>query len=115
LCRHGTARHPGGVFHLGNRRDSRDRFLRERPDGIRHRADQPAVDVDGAAAHALRHTGLGERPPFELRQDQIASGTLNVAEDAEDVDLELFELGALKDRAADADHARTDFVDGHQG
>ena len=45
----------GGRFdHLGDRRDAGDRFLRERADRIRDRADQPAVDVDRAAAHARR-------------------------------------------------------------
>ena len=44
------------VLHLGNRRDAGDRFLRERADRVGNRADEAAVDVDRAAAHALRDT-----------------------------------------------------------
>ena len=81
-------------------------FLRERADRVRDRADQPAVDVDRAAAHAGDDAGFGERPAFEPREDQVALRALDVAQHAEDVDLEVLQLGALEDRAADADHAR---------
>ena len=51
---------------------------------------------------------------FEPRQDQVALRALDVAQHAEDVDLELLELGPLEDGPADADHAWPDFVDRHQ-
>ena len=54
------------------------------------------------------------RPAFEPREDQIALRPLDVPQHAEDVDLEVLELGALEDGAADADHARLDLVDRHQ-
>ena len=49
-------------------------FLRERPDRVRHRADQPAVDVDGAAAHAGGDTGLrrAARPRAAPGSDRAA-------------------------------------------
>ena len=50
--RRGGRRCGGRVDHLRDRRDAGDRFLRERADGVGHRADQAAVDVDRAAAHA---------------------------------------------------------------
>ena len=53
---------PGrGVHHLANRRDAGDRLGRERAEGVRHGADQTAVDVDRAAAHAGDDARLGER------------------------------------------------------
>ena len=83
-------------------------------DRIRDRADQPAVDVDGAAAHSLRDAGLGQARAFEPRQNQIALRSLDVAQHAENVDLEVLQVGAGEDRAADPLHARADLVDGHQ-
>ena len=77
-------------------------------------ADQAPVDVDRAAAHAGDDAGLGQRPAFEPRQDQIALRRLDVLQHAEDVDLEVLHLGALEDRAARADHPRLDFLDRHQ-
>ena len=54
------------------------------------------------------------RPAFEAREDQVALRPLDVAQDAEDVDLEVLELGAFEHGAADADHARLDLFDRHQ-
>ena len=110
-CRRGAGQRRG-VDHLVDRRDAGDRLLGELPERVRHGADQPAVDVDRAAAHAGDDAGVGERPAFEPRQDQVAARADDVAQHAEDVDLELVEAVALEDRAADADHARAELVDG---
>ena len=79
---------------------------------VRHGADQPAVDVDRAAAHAGDDAGVGERPAFEPREDQVAPRADDVAQHADDVDLELVEPVALEDGPADADHARPELVHG---
>ena len=57
----------GGFHHLANRRDAGDGFRRKRPEGIRHGADEAAVHVDRAAAHAGDDAGLGQRAAAELR------------------------------------------------
>jgi hypothetical protein len=103
-----------GLNHFRDRGDAGDRFLRERADGVGHRADEAAVDVDGAAAHAGDHARFGQRASFEPREDQVALRRLHVLEHAKDVDLEVLHLGALEDRAAGADHSRLDLVDRHQ-
>ena len=107
------ARHRGRVLHLLDRRDAGDRLLRERADRVGDGANQPAIDVDRAAAHALGDAGLGERPAFEPRQDQVAPGPLHVLEDAQDVDFEFLKLGPLEDRAPDPGHPGADLADGH--
>ena len=82
------------------------------PERIRHGADQAAVDIDRAAAHAGDDAGVGERAALEPREDQIAARADDVAQDAKDVDLELVEPIALEYRPADADHARLQLVYG---
>ena len=56
-----------------DRRDAGDGFLRERADRIRDGADQPAVDVDRAAAHAGDDAGLGQRAALEPGEDEVAA------------------------------------------
>ena len=38
---------------------------------VRHGTDEPAVDVDGATAHAGNDAGLGQRTAFEPGEDEI--------------------------------------------
>jgi len=71
--------------------------------------------VDGTSAHSLRDAGLGQARAFELRQNQIALWSLDVAKHAENVDFEVLQIGAGEDRAADPLHSWADLVDGHQG
>ena len=87
-------------------------FLGELAQRVRHGADEPAVDVDRAAAHAGNDAGVGQRAAFEPGQNQIAARADAVAQHADDVDLELVEAIALEDGAADADHAGPDLIDG---
>ena len=77
-------------------------------------ADQPAVHVYRASAHAGNDAGVGERSTFELGENQTPPRTLNVAEHAEDVDLEFLKLSALKHRVAGAGHAGLHLVQRHQ-
>ncbi len=109
-----AARHLRRVLHLGDRRNPGNRFGREGPDRVRHRADQAAVDVDRAAAHARGHSGLRERSTLEAREDEVAVRTLDVPQDPENVDLELLKIRPLEDGAPDTDHARLDLADRHQ-
>ena len=77
-------------------------------------ADEAAVDVDRAAAHAGDDAGLGQRSALEPGQNQIAPRAHDVLDDAEDVGLEFLDLRAVEDGAADADHAGPDLGDRHQ-
>ena len=109
--RDGEAR---GVGHLGDRRDAGDRLLRKLAELIRNRADQLAVDVDGAAAHAGDDPRLRQGAALETRQDQVALGRDDALQRADDVDPELLDPVALEDRAPDADHAGFHVGHGHQ-
>ena len=64
-----------------------------------------ALDIDWR----LRKAGF-ERTAFETREDQVALGSDDIPHHAEHFDLEVFELAAGKDSAADPDHARPDLV-----
>ncbi len=94
----------GGGHHVADRGDSRDRLLAER-ERVGHRAHEPAVDEDGAAAHAGDDAGLGEGPALEAGEDEALAGADGVLEDPEDPHAELVDAGSLEDGAADAPHA----------
>ena len=83
------------------------------PELIGHGADQPAVDVDRAAAHPGDDAGLGQRAAFELGQDEVALRRHHALERADDPDGELLDGVAAEDGAPDADHARADFRHRH--
>ena len=80
--------------------DAGDRLL-----GIREAqgdgAQQFAVNVDGAAAHALHDAGVGERAAGEAGEDDGFRGA-DVLEHTEHLHLEIFDPGAGKDGAADS-------------
>lgn len=89
-----------------------DRLLREwKPE--RYRAEQFAVDINGAAAHALQHTGFGERAAAEARENDRLFWR-DIFQDSEDLDLELLDLTALENGAANAAEAWVDFFDGEE-
>ncbi len=104
---------PRRLNHLVDRRDAGDRLLARTRRGVGDGADQPAVDVDRAAAHAGDDAGVRQRPALEPRQHQVAAAAPYVLEHAEDLDLELFDRRALENRAADAGHAGLDFRHRH--
>src|SRR5690606_29709905 len=78
--------------------------------GVRVRAGEPAVEVDGAAAHAadvLRHV---QARVWRLDEDELLRRT-EIAEHADDLDVEPLRLGALEDGEAVALHPVLDLVD----
>ena len=97
------------AVHLAERRDAGDRLLAEGP-GVGDGAEQFAVDVDGAAAHAGDDAGLVEVQAGQPAKDHVAAGA-GVLEHAEDLGLEGLDLGPLHDGAAVALHAGADVVD----
>ena len=99
------------VDHLVERGDAGDRLLRELAERVRDGADDAAVDVHRAAAHAGDDAGVGERTALEPRENQVAPRTDDVAEHAEDVDLELVEPVALEDGAPRGHHAGPEVID----
>ena len=74
-----------------------------------HRAHQPAIDIDRAAAHARHDPGMFERPAREPRQDERFLGA-DVIQHAQDLDLEFVDLAARKDGPAGAAHAGLDVL-----
>ena len=86
--------------HLFNRLNSSYGFLRvgESESDSSH---EFAIDIDRASAHTLQDAGLGQRTSAQSGQnDGLIWG--GVLEDAEDLDIELFDAVALEDSAADA-------------
>ena len=81
------------AVHLAERRDAGDRLLAEGP-GVGDGAEQLAVDVDRAAAHAGDDAGLVQVQAGQPAQDQVAAGA-GVLQDAEHLGVERLDLGAL--------------------
>ena len=107
------AGHRDGVRHFRDGSDPGNGLFGKRTQRVRHGADEPPVDVHGAAAHAGDDTGVGQRPAFEARENQIAARADHVLEHAQDIDLELFDAGTLEYRPADRDHTGKDFIHVH--
>ena len=82
--------------------------------GQRDRADQFAIDVNRAAAHALHDAGMLERSAGKPPQDQrfLRAG---IFQNAEDLNLKILDFVAVENRLADAVHARPDIFEGHDG
>ncbi len=104
----------GGVDHVGDRGDAGDRLLREGAERVGHRADEPAVDVDGAAAHPLHDARVGQALPGQPGQDQVAPRPDRVGQRPEDLDLEFGPRVALEDADPGAVHPGLDLVHGHE-
>ena len=94
-----------GVDHLLDWRDAGDRLGRKCAKGIGDGADEPAVDVDGASAHALNDSCPREGTALETCQDQASLGTVDVVEDTDHVNSEFLTGRAFEDRHTDADHS----------
>ena len=89
--------------------DAGDRFFREwESEG--NSAEQFAVDIYGATAHTLHDAGLSKRTAAESGENDALLWT-EIIEHAEDFDLELFNLLAVKDGPADAVHAGADIFE----
>ena len=93
----------GGVEHVLNGADGADGIFGE-GEGHGNGADEFAVDVDGAAAHALHDAGVFEGSAGEAREDEGFLGA-GVIEDAEDIGLELLDFVADEDSASGGVHA----------
>ena len=92
--------------------DAGDGVLGER-EGHGDGADEFAVDVDGAAAHALHDAGMFQRSAGEAGEDEGFLGA-DIVEHAEDFDLELLDLVAVEDGAAGAAHAGSEVLEGKE-
>src|SRR5579884_2116670 len=84
--------------HLFDGLDARDRLLRKGK-AERDGAEQLAVDIDGAAAHALQDAGLSKRAAGQLRQDDDLFGA-DITEHAENFELEILNAASGKDGSA---------------
>ena len=80
----------GGAQHVFDGADAGDGILGE-GEGHGDGADEFAVDVDRAAAHALHDAGMFERSAGEAGEDEGFLGA-DVVEHAEDFDLEFLDF-----------------------
>src|SRR5882672_6140366 len=101
------------IDHVLNWHDARDRVFGELI-AERDRAEQFSVNIDGASAHPLKDSGVIE---FVAEQPRHYGVLLRIREPlqyAENLDFELFRLGAGKDRVPDRAHSGFDLVDGEK-
>ncbi len=99
--------------HLLDRGHAADRLLGEIADTEGECAHQFAVNVNRAAAHAGDHARVFGLLPAEAHQDDVALGAVDVAHDAQDLDVHRLRLHTLEYGVGDAFHARLDFAQGH--
>ena len=99
------------VEHRLDGRDARDGLRSECP-SVGVGSDHPAVDVDGASAHARDHFGDLEPGVRGLDEDQVLMRA-KVLDGAEHFDIEALGLGAAEDGEAVAFHAGFDLGDRH--
>jgi hypothetical protein len=93
--------------HLFNGRHPGNRLFGELSDAVGNRAQQLAVDVDRAAAHARDHSGELGFFTQQLHQHHIALGAVQVPENAQHHHAHGFRLGALENGITHALHPRT--------
>ena len=72
----------------------------EKVERQRHRAHQPAVDINRAAAHALHDAGFRQRTAGKPRQNNGLPGP-DIFQNAQDIHLEFLDFVALEDSFAD--------------
>ncbi|MCY1012295.1 hypothetical protein OV079_43525 [Nannocystis pusilla] len=97
--------------HVGDRGDAADRVLVEAV-AVGQRADQLAVDVDRAAAHAADDAGVDHPRVGGAEQDRVLTRQV-VADDVDDLDLEAVGAGAGEDGDRVTLHAGAHVLDGH--
>ena len=103
--------HVADFEHLLDGRDAGNGFLGELADAVGERAEQLAVDIDGAAAHAFDHAGVFGFGAVELGEDQVLAGAARAAQYAQDLNLHGLGGGALEDGPRRAGHAGADLAE----
>ena len=95
--------------HLLDRLNTGYRLLGKR-ESERHRAEQLAIDIDGAAAHALHDAGFRERTTAQASEDDALLWR-EILQYSEDLDLKIFDAIVLEDSAANAMHPCLDILE----
>ena len=111
----GLPRRARELHHVGDRRDAGDRLLGERAEAIGDRADQLAIDVDRAAAHARDDARVLHLVTVQPGDDHVLLGSDGVLQDAEDLDVELLESVPFEHGPGRALHPRTDLFERQEG
>jgi hypothetical protein len=93
-------------------RDARDRLFGKIAQAVGHRADELAVDVDRAAAHAGDDPALVQFRREQLGDDQVLVGS-ELVKDAQHLEFEGFDGAALEDGFALAFHPGPDLRQFH--
>jgi hypothetical protein len=91
--------------------DASNGFLGEDAQFQRESACKFAIEVDGAAAHAGDDTSVLDFGAFELDEDDGLLRTEKVVQDAEDFEIEFFDLIAREDGVGVTLHARADLAE----
>ncbi len=89
-----------GAQHLLYRANAGDGILGERKSKC-DRSGEAAIDIDGAAAHALHHAGFFERAAGEAGEDDVLAGS-DIMKNSKDFDVESLDAVAGKHGLSDA-------------
>ena len=100
--------------HLLDGRDAGDGLLAELADAVGERAEQLVADVDGAAAHAFDDAGVLGFGAVELGENHVLAGAARAAQNAEDLNLHGFGLGAVKNGPGGAGQAAVNLAEGEE-
>ena len=92
--------------------DASDGFLGEDAQFQRERAGEFSVEIDGASAHSRDDAGVFNFRALELDENDGLFGAEEIGHDAEDFQVEFFDLFAGEDGVGVALHAGMNLVDG---
>ena len=95
--------------HLLDGSDAGDRILGELADAVAESADQLAVDVDGAAAHAGDDASVLRLFAVQASEDHVLAGADGILQHAKDFDVHGFGRYALEDGVSDAAESAVNF------
>jgi hypothetical protein len=94
-----------------DRRDAADGFLGENAEFQRQRSSQFSIQIDRAAAHAGDDAGVLDFFAFELHQNNGLLRAQKIRHDADDFEVELFDLIAGENCEGVALHAWADLAE----
>jgi len=92
--------------------DAADGFFRENAELEGKSASEFAFEIDGAAAHACDDAGVLGFWPLKLDENDGLLGAEEIGHNADDFEVELFDLVASKNGVGVALHSGTNFAEG---
>ncbi len=99
------------IKHVLDGSDAGEGFLGKNAELQGKRSGKLSFEVDGTAAHSRDHAGMFDFRALEFHEDDGLFGSQEIGEDADDFEVELFDLVAGKDRVGIPFHAGLDLIE----